>query len=46
MVQIERRNTSLRAGRRPRRRLLAACAIILGTLAVAAPSWAGPMMGC
>lgn len=28
------------------RRLMAASTIVIGVLAVASPSWAGPMMGC
>lgn len=32
--------------RRRTARLVAAGAIVAGTLAVAGPSWAGPMMGC
>lgn len=32
--------------RRTLARAVAACGITIGALAVAAPSWAGPMMGC
>lgn len=32
--------------RRALRRAAAAGAVIVGTLAVAAPSWAGPIAGC
>ena len=37
-----------RSSRRRRRltRALAAGSIVVGTLAVAGPSWAGPQMGC
>lgn len=42
MAQAERPPTP----RRTARRILAGAAITLGILAVAAPSWAGPMMGC
>jgi hypothetical protein len=41
MAQTERPTT-----RRPVRRILAATGIVLASLAMAAPSWAGPMMGC
>ena len=37
------RNTS---GRRGVARVAAAAGIVLGTLAAASPSWAGPLMGC
>jgi|GEM_PF-5860730 hypothetical protein len=42
MVQTERPPTPRRAVHR----ILAAAGIVLASLAVAAPSWAGPMMGC
>lgn len=32
--------------RRRATRLVAAGAVVAGTLAVAGPSWAGPVMGC
>ena len=46
MVQRRSPHLPRRSPRRALTRVMAACSITLGTLAVAAPSWAGPMMGC
>lgn len=52
MVQYETSTTSTRAARRSPQlrhtlaRLAVACSITIGVLAVAGPSWAGPIMGC
>lgn len=45
MEKIQSVKTS-RAPRRTLLRMVAGCGIALGSLAVATPSWAGPMMGC
>ena len=46
MVQPESPKTSRRPVRRTVSRVVAACGITLASLAVTAPSWAGPLSGC
>jgi hypothetical protein len=46
MLDTNSPNTPRQAGRRRLIRMVAACGITLSALATAAPSWAGPLMGC
>ena len=52
MIATPNPETQTKAARRSLRvnltltRVIAAGGIVIGALAIAAPSWAGPMMGC
>lgn len=46
MVELDSPKTPRRPARHTLSRVVAACGMALASLAVAAPSWAGPLSGC